>query len=178
MDSDLIKMNETAKEKPRKSPNLSLNLSDKAQAKITAAKARASRMFRERSSTDATDISNKSSGLCEETSQSVVQQLNSPSAFSSAELLKMLENQKKEIEEYIYTLHIEYNIKLVHILNCLNLLTDAGISYTRVNGRMGPTSKCTGGCQDITIKEDSKESSDQSGRPSSTECYSFIQLSW
>ena len=99
MDSDLIKMNETAKEKPRKSPNLSLNLSDKAQAKITAAKARASRMFRERSLTDATDISNKSSGLCEETSQSVVQQLNSPSAFSSAELLKMLENQKKEIEE-------------------------------------------------------------------------------
>ena len=88
-----------AKEKPRKSPNLSSNLSDKAQAKITAAKASASRMFRERSSTDATDISNKSSGLCEETSQSVVQQLNSPSAFSSAELLKMLENQKKEIEE-------------------------------------------------------------------------------
>ena len=86
--------------KPRKSPNLSSNESDKAQAKIAAAKARANRMFRERSSTNATDVSHKNSGLCEETrSESVVQQLNSPSAFSSAELLKMLETQKKEIEE-------------------------------------------------------------------------------
>ena len=92
--------NKATKAKPRKSPNLSSNESDKAQAKIAAAKARANRMFRERSSTNATDVSHRNSGLCEETrSESVVQQLNSPSAFSSAELLKMLETQKKEIEE-------------------------------------------------------------------------------
>ena len=94
--------NKATKAKPRKSPNLSSNESDKAQAqaKIAAPKARANRMFRERSSTNSTDVSHKNSGLCEETrSESVVQQLNSPSAFSAAKLLKMLETQKKEIEE-------------------------------------------------------------------------------
>ena len=77
-----------AKAKPiaRKSNLSSNSASDKAHdqaAKITVAKERASRMFRERSSTDTTDVSNKKSGRCNETSISGLQhaQLNSPSAF-------------------------------------------------------------------------------------------------
>ena len=69
---------------------------------------------------------------------------------------------------HILCIIIKYNIKLVHICKCLNLLADAGIPYIRVNGRIDPTSKCTGGCQSIAIKEASKKSLDQSGRPSST----------
>ena len=50
--------NKGTKAKPQKSPNLSSNESDKAQAqaKIAAAKARANRMFRERSSTGCADV--------------------------------------------------------------------------------------------------------------------------
>ena len=69
----------------------------------------------------------------------------------------------------------------MHICKCLNLLADAGIiPYITVNGRIDPTSKCTGGCQSIAIKEASKKSLDQSGRPSSTgtssSCCNLLQV--
>ena len=60
-------------------------------AKITAAKERAERMFRATSSQTETGPPKHSD---KETRLQQITELNSPSAFSSSELLKMLEDQK------------------------------------------------------------------------------------
>ena len=78
----------------------------KISAAVTAAKERANQMFSSASSVTAADENSGESRSSQKTPRDLemLSQFNSPSSFSSSELLKLLEEQKKEIEELQSTL--------------------------------------------------------------------------